>query len=88
MPSRAWCKDPAERALLEGRAVIVRRLEALPIEAVVRGYLIGSGWKDYQKSGQLCGIALPAGPAARRGAAGAALHAGDQGRRRVSTMRT
>src|SRR5215467_4461353 len=44
-------KDPAERALLEGRAVIVRRLKALPIEAVVRGYLIGSGWKDYQKAG-------------------------------------
>jgi phosphoribosylaminoimidazole-succinocarboxamide synthase len=50
-----------ERALLEGRAVIVRRLKALPIEAVVRGYLIGSGWKDYQRSGRLCGIALPAG---------------------------
>ena len=54
-------KDPAERALLAGRAVIVRRLKALPIEAVVRGYLIGSGWKDYQKTGSLCGIALPAG---------------------------
>jgi phosphoribosylaminoimidazole-succinocarboxamide synthase len=53
--------DPDERALLEGRAVIVRRLKALPIEAVVRGYLIGSGWKDYQASGQLCGIALPPG---------------------------
>jgi phosphoribosylaminoimidazole-succinocarboxamide synthase len=53
--------DEEERALLEGRAVIVRRLKALPIEAVVRGYLIGSGWKDYQASGQVCGIALPAG---------------------------
>jgi phosphoribosylaminoimidazole-succinocarboxamide synthase len=53
--------DADERALLEGRAVIVRRLQALPIEAVVRGYLIGSGWKDYQRSGQLCGIALPPG---------------------------
>src|SRR6201987_467199 len=53
--------DAEERALLEGRAVIVRRLRALPIEAVVRGYLIGSGWKDYQASGALCGIALPAG---------------------------
>jgi phosphoribosylaminoimidazole-succinocarboxamide synthase len=53
--------DADERALLEGRAVIVRRLKALPIEAVVRGYLIGSGWKDYQASGQLCGIALPPG---------------------------
>jgi phosphoribosylaminoimidazole-succinocarboxamide synthase len=54
-------KDPAERALLEGRAVIVRRLKALPLEAVVRGYLIGSGWKDYQTSGKLCGITLPPG---------------------------
>ena len=50
-----------ERRMLEGRAVIVRRLKALPIEAVVRGYLIGSGWKDYQRSGSVCGIALPAG---------------------------
>jgi phosphoribosylaminoimidazole-succinocarboxamide synthase len=53
--------DPAELALLEGRASIVRRLEALPIEAVVRGYLSGSGWKDYQKSGGVCGHALPPG---------------------------
>jgi phosphoribosylaminoimidazole-succinocarboxamide synthase len=53
--------DPAERAMLEGRAVIVRRLKALPIEAVVRGYLIGSGWKDYQQRGEVCGITLPAG---------------------------
>src|SRR6516225_7138669 len=53
--------DADERALLEGRAVIVRRLRALPIEAVVRGYLIGSGWKDYRSSGRLCGIALPPG---------------------------
>ena len=53
--------DEGERALLEGRAVIVRRLKALPVEAVVRGYLIGSGWKDYQTHGALCGIALPAG---------------------------
>lgn len=53
--------DADERALLEGRAVIVKRLTALPIEAVVRGYLIGSGWKDYQRSGALCGMALPPG---------------------------
>ena len=53
--------DAAARAQLSGRAVIVRRLKALPIEAVVRGYLIGSGWKDYQATGQVCGIALPAG---------------------------
>jgi phosphoribosylaminoimidazole-succinocarboxamide synthase len=54
-------KDADERALLTGRTAIVRRLKALPIEAVVRGYLIGSGWKDYQKTGGVCGIALPSG---------------------------
>jgi phosphoribosylaminoimidazole-succinocarboxamide synthase len=53
--------DAAERAPLEERSVVVRRLRALPIEAVVRGYLIGSGWKDYQQTGAVCGIALPEG---------------------------
>src|ERR1700728_4057847 len=53
--------DPADRAALQGRSVIVQRLKTLPLEAVVRGYLIGSGWKDYQKTGQICGISLPAG---------------------------
>jgi phosphoribosylaminoimidazole-succinocarboxamide synthase len=52
-------RDTDELALLEGRAVIVRRLAALPLEAVVRGYLIGSGWKDYERTGAVCGIALP-----------------------------
>ncbi len=51
--------DPAERAALQGRSVIVRRLQTLPLEAVVRGYLIGSGWKDYQKTGSVCGVSLP-----------------------------
>jgi phosphoribosylaminoimidazole-succinocarboxamide synthase len=53
--------DPAERALLEDRAVIVKRLKTVPLEAVVRGYVIGSGWKDYQKTGAISGIELPAG---------------------------
>jgi phosphoribosylaminoimidazole-succinocarboxamide synthase len=53
--------DPRERAALEGRAVIVRRLQPLPLEAIVRGYLIGSGWHDYRKTGALCGISLPPG---------------------------
>lgn len=54
--------DDAElRAILEKRAIIVRRFEPLPIEAVVRGYLIGSGWRDYERSGQICGIELPPG---------------------------
>lgn len=53
--------DAAERAPLEERSIVARRLKALPIEAVVRGYLIGSGWKDYQQTGAVCGIALPTG---------------------------
>jgi phosphoribosylaminoimidazole-succinocarboxamide synthase len=53
--------DAAERAPLEERSIVVRRLRALPVEAVVRGYLIGSGLKDYQQTGAVCGIALPAG---------------------------
>lgn len=53
--------DPAERAMAEGRSMVTRRLRALPIEAVVRGYLIGSGWKDYQATGGICGITLPPG---------------------------
>ncbi|MEQ1439671.1 phosphoribosylaminoimidazolesuccinocarboxamide synthase [Fontimonas sp. SYSU GA230001] len=52
---------PAELAQVAGRSNVVRRLKALPIEAVARGYLIGSGWKDYQKTGAICGIALPPG---------------------------
>jgi len=50
-----------ELAQIEGRAAVARRLRGLPLEAVVRGYLIGSGWKDYQRSGAVSGIALPAG---------------------------
>jgi len=53
--------DAQERAPLEGRAMVVKKLTALPIEAVVRGYLIGSGYKDYKAHGAVCGIALPKG---------------------------
>jgi len=53
--------DPAERAQLAGRAMVVKKLSALPVEAVARGYLIGSGYKDYQLHGSICGIALPTG---------------------------
>ncbi len=60
-PLSRYVTDTTELAQLEGRAVVVRRLEPLPVEAVVRGYLIGSGWKDYRNSGQVSGIALPAG---------------------------
>ncbi|MBI5330270.1 MAG: phosphoribosylaminoimidazolesuccinocarboxamide synthase [Betaproteobacteria bacterium] len=52
---------PDERDQVAGRAVVVQRLKALPIEAIVRGYLVGSGWADYQKTGAVCGIPLPAG---------------------------
>ena len=53
--------DPQLAALLEDRSVVVRRLKPLPVEAIVRGYLIGSGWNDYQQTGSVCGIPLPAG---------------------------
>ena len=53
--------DAQQRAQVADRAVVVRRLDALPVEAVVRGYLIGSGWKDYGRTGEVCGIRLPPG---------------------------
>ncbi len=52
---------PEERDQVAGRSVVVKRLKALPVEAIVRGYLVGSGWADYQKTGRVCGIPLPAG---------------------------
>jgi len=54
-------KTDADRAQIKGRAFVVKRLRPLPIEAIVRGYLVGSGWKEYKKSGAVCGIKLPAG---------------------------
>ena len=53
--------DAAERNPIEGRGIVVRKLNPLPVEAIVRGYLIGSGWNDYQKTGTVCGISLPEG---------------------------
>ena len=53
--------DPAEKAQLGKRALVVKKLKPLPIEAIVRGYLVGSGWKEYKQAGTVCGIALPAG---------------------------
>ena len=52
---------PEERSQVEGRAIVVKKFKALPIEAIVRGYIIGTGWKDYKKTGAVCGIALPGG---------------------------
>jgi len=54
-------KGEEEQAQVKGRAFVTKRLKPLPIEAIVRGYLAGSGWKDYQKTGTVCGIKLPAG---------------------------
>ena len=54
-------KGADEIAQVKGRAFVTKKLKPLPIEAIVRGYLVGSGWKDYQKTGTICGLALPAG---------------------------
>ncbi|KAF4513758.1 UNVERIFIED_CONTAM: hypothetical protein B566_EDAN011678 [Ephemera danica] len=67
VPSQLTGIDPesvvaeSERDQVRGRAIVVKRLKPLPIEAVVRGYVIGSGWKDYQQTGAICGIPLPGG---------------------------
>lgn len=53
--------DPAEKAQLGARAIVVKKLKPLPVECIVRGYLVGSGWKEYKASGTVCGIHLPAG---------------------------
>ncbi|MBL8265449.1 phosphoribosylaminoimidazolesuccinocarboxamide synthase, partial [Steroidobacter sp.] len=60
-PLESVVTDPTERAAIADRYMIVKRLKALPVEAVVRGYIIGSGWKDYQQTGAVCGIKLPEG---------------------------
>lgn len=54
-------KDPDELHQLEGRSVIVKKAKPLPVELIVRGYLVGSGWEEYKKQGTVCGIPLPAG---------------------------
>jgi phosphoribosylaminoimidazole-succinocarboxamide synthase len=59
LPLEDVIRDPAEREPIASQATVVRRLKPLPIEAVVRGYLIGSGWKDYQASGKVCDVQLP-----------------------------
>ena len=61
VPLSSILPDPAERDQVETRAVVVKRLRPLPVEAIVRGYLIGSGWKDYQQTGRVSGIELPRG---------------------------
>ena len=67
VPNHLTGEDPVsavtadERDQVRGRSMLVKRLRPLPVEAVVRGYLAGSGWKEYRKSGSVCGVALPAG---------------------------
>src|SRR5690606_37035533 len=67
LPNHSTGIDPAdvvaaeEREQVRGRAVVVKKLKPILVEAVARGYLIGSGWNDYRASGQMCGIDLPAG---------------------------
>ena len=53
--------DPSEKAQLGKRALVVKKLKPLPIEAIVRGYIAGSGWKEYKANGTICGISLPGG---------------------------
>ncbi|MBL8764435.1 MAG: phosphoribosylaminoimidazolesuccinocarboxamide synthase [Phycisphaerae bacterium] len=61
LPDAGRALSEPERAFLQGRSTIARRAEVIPIECVVRGYLEGSGWKEYQSAGSVCGITLPRG---------------------------
>ncbi len=61
LPLQTVLPDPVERDQVDTRAVVVKRLRPLPVEAIVRGFLIGSGWKDYRRTGRVCGIELPKG---------------------------
>ena len=79
--TRDLCANHLVRVREDGRSTECRRLEMLPIECVVRGYLAGSGWKDYERSGQTSGHALPEGLRESDRLPGADLHALDQGDR-------
>ncbi|MCY3803908.1 MAG: phosphoribosylaminoimidazolesuccinocarboxamide synthase [Gammaproteobacteria bacterium] len=59
IPLETVIKDERELRSLAGRSVVVQKLKALPFEAIVRGYVIGSGWKEYQQTGMICGVPLP-----------------------------
>ena len=84
---RRWptCREPFRRQpdVFAGRTMLVRKTTVVPIECVARGYLAGSGWKEYRQTGTVCGIPLPAGLREARPAAGADLHPGDEGRERA-----
>ena len=70
------------REQLAGRSMIVKKTKPLPVECVVRGYLAGSGWKEYQESQSVCGIKLPAGLKLASQIAGTNFHPGDESRNR------
>jgi phosphoribosylaminoimidazole-succinocarboxamide synthase len=61
MSAEGWLDDPSDLAQVKDRALVCKLCKPLPVEAIVRGYLVGSGWKEYVKAGTVCGIALPAG---------------------------
>lgn len=68
IPNHLICDEPEKldqfkdiAPIIEKRAVLTRKLECFPVEAIVRNYIVGSGWKTYQKSGEICGVKLPAG---------------------------
>ena len=73
---------------MRGRSMLVKRLKPIPVEAVVRGYLAGSGWKEYQETQPVCGVPLPPGLQERGEAAGADLHARPPRPRPATTTRT
>jgi phosphoribosylaminoimidazole-succinocarboxamide synthase len=77
-----------ETEQIRGRAMLVKRLQPIPVEAVVRGYLAGSGWKEYQEGQAVCGVALPAGLKNASKLAQPHLHPRGQGRSRASMTRT
>ena len=68
---------------LEGRSMLVRKARMVDVECVARGYLSGSGWKEYQANGNICGVKTSGRTAGRRQTAGADIHAGDEGPNRA-----
>ena len=78
-PRRVGSSGGNRSCQLARRTMVTKKAEVVPIECVVRGYLAGSGWKEYRQQGTVCGIQLPAGPAAMLAAGRADFHAGDEG---------
>ncbi len=91
VPNHLVATDPADfpaalrpfEAQLAGRSMVVKKAQPLPVECVVRGYLAGSGWKEYQESRRVCGIELPEGLAAGLATAGGVVYPRDESRERA-----